>query len=347
VTPGTSRVGRAISLPWRLVRDVHRAAGDQGESNMLSAHKLWVIVLPAALLACGGNEPGNEEPTTGPAGKADSLQGATPTLVFDKSWSEWASGPIFENGNIAIDYDESRLPTCRASHNGNPGWQITAYVAAMPSGKTIEAPLFNYASGPTGPNYYSWVKQVPVLNVPAGTTELQVWFKNVSGFDHPCEAWDSDYGKNYRFSVQKAPAPSATLTFKADWSIAAQGKLAAGSTVSIDYDVARLKAVIDGANPLGYFASKYHCYGYGCCSHTYDNKLHARFSGGGSFSSVALTGAPVQITIPQGAQTLELYFETAAMTTLWYCGGGTGPKTTYGPDVFYDSNYGKNFLFGL
>jgi len=313
----------------------------------LLAVLLGLLGALSLLSACGGEPLQGETLPASSGGKADSLQSGVPTLMFDNGWNEWADGTVVAGGKVAVDYDEKRLPDCRAWHNGNPGWQITAYVMATPSGTVTEAALFDYASGPTGPNYYTWVKQVPVLSVPTGTTELQVWFKNGSGFDHPCETWDSDFGKNYRFQVQKAAA-GATLSFKNDWSIGQQGKLVAGGTVTVDYDPARLVAIANGpSSSYGYFASKYHCYGYGCCDHTYQNTLHVRFDSTGAFASHPFS-APVDLTIPAGATQIELYFDTDVTTEVWYCGSTPpGAKTTVGPDHFYDSNFGKNFVFGL
>jgi hypothetical protein len=307
------------------------------------------LLLSLSLARCGGEPAVEEELAHGPGGKADSAQLTVPTLVFDKDWNERATSPVVAGGKLAIDYDEGRLPNCRASHNGNPGWQITAHLLFLPGGATAEAPLFDYRRTESGaPDYYSWVKQTPTVLVPAGSTEVRVWFHNTSAFDHPCSDWDSDYGDNYRFPVQK-PAPSASLSFKADWTIDQQGSPKRGALVEIGYDTARLVAIARGPNPsYSTFASKYHCYGYGCCDHSYQNTLRVRFSGGGSFESFPLDGTPMQVAIPTDAAQLEFYFDTEVSTQVWYCGSSPpGPRTTVGPDWFYDSNYGQNYVFPI
>jgi hypothetical protein len=280
-------------------------------------------------------------------GKADNAQSATvPTLKFDAAWQESASGPLLAGGKVAIDYDEARLPNCRASHNGNPGWQITAYLKAIPGGAVATAELFAHASSATGaPDYYSWVKQVPVLSIPAGTREVELWFKNVSAFDHPCTEWDSDYGRNYRFGVVDA---GAAIALNKDWSVTRKGELLAGGSVTVSYATERMTAIANGSGYVSFFASKYHCYGYGCCEQEYQNTLHVRFAASGGFTAHPLVGGSATIALPAGASRLELYVDSDVYTTTWYCGGAAGPKYRQPiPDHFYDSNFGKNFVFGL
>jgi hypothetical protein len=310
----------------------------------------WIggLVIGVLLAGCSPEavDPDLEQ-TPALAGKADTAQTATvATLVFDKQWNETVSGVLTAGGQVAIDYHESRLPSCRASHNGNPGWQITAYLRTLPGGAVSEAELFAHASKSTGESdYYSWVKQVPVLAIPAGTTELQLWFKNVSGFDHPCTEWDSDFGRNYRFPV--AAAAGATVSFNKDWSITRKGALKAGGTVGVSYAPERMKSIANGSGYVSFFASKYHCYGYGCCEQEYQNVLHARFKKNGAWTTLPLSPA-ASLAIPADATMLEAYIDSHVYTTTWYCGGAAGPKYRQPtPDLFYDSNFGKNFFFEL
>jgi len=316
---------------------------------MSSLLRVVMGTLLAAAVGCAPDLGDSLDPALeGTAGKADTAQSATvPTLVFDTSWNESVSGTLTAGGKVAIDYAEGRLPNCRASHNGNPGWQITAYLKALPSGAVSQADLFAHTSKPTGEtDYYTWVKQIPVLSIPAGTTELELWFKNVSGFDHPCTEWDSDFGRNYRFSV--AAAAGASISFNKDWTITRKGELKAGAEVTLSYAPERMQAIANGSSYFSFFASKYHCYGYGCCEHEYENALHVRFSKSGGWTTLPLSGPSVTCTLPSDATMIETYFDTDVYTTTWYCGGAAGPKYKQpNPDHFYDSNFGKNFFFEL
>jgi hypothetical protein len=134
-----------------------------------------------------------------------------PSLVFGADWTESVAGaPLVAGGDFIIAYDPARLPACRAYHDGYPGWQITAFVRFWPSGATTSYPLFDHASTPDGPpDYHSWVEQYPVVAIPAATTEVETWFENISGFDEPCTAWDSDYGRNFHFPVVGAGGDGA------------------------------------------------------------------------------------------------------------------------------------------
>lgn len=321
---------------------------------MRSSTLITLLTLSLGLVlqpACGG-EPDSSVDETLPAvgGKADSTQPTVATLSFAADWSESQSGVLTAGGQAAIDYDEARLPNCRASHNGNPGWQITAYLKFLPSGAVSDAELFAHQTKPTGEvDYYTWEKQTPLLSIPAGTESIEVWFKNVSAFDHPCTEWDSDFGRNYHFAVEAGP--SATLSFNQDWTIGRKGQLVAGGTLVVSYAPERMQSIAAGSSPyFSFFASKYHCYGYGCCEQEYQQVVHARFASGGAFVAFPIPAgqSSVQIAIPADADQVEIFVDADVYTTTWYCGGAPGPKYRQPtPDHFYDSNYGKNFLFDL
>jgi hypothetical protein len=304
-------------------------------------------LLVLALAACDA-APGDD-----PAGSRSDFEAAStlvPTaLKLGADWSETASGPIVAGGTVSVDYDVARLPNCRASHNGNPGWQITASMLFLPGNTIVEKGIMTYEQTPTGPNYYTWIHTVPEFEVPVGTSEIQVWFMNGSGFDHPCTEWDSDYGTNYRFQVIDATSVGSML-FQSDWRSIQGGTVKRGGKLLVTYAPERMKTIVSQAqlSGMGYFAVKYHCYGYGCCSWEYDDKLHVRFSDGGDFASYPIGDLAVELTIPADASRVEIYFDTDVYTTTWYCGGAEGQKYRQpDPDRFYDSNYGDNFVYSI
>jgi len=252
---------------------------------------------------------------------------------------------------VDVDYDLERLPTCRASHNGFPGWQITAVMMFLPSGTIVGKEIMQHAATTSGmPDYHSWVRTIPRFEIPEGTTEIQVWFYNRSGFDRPCEAWDSNYGANYRFPVSD-PHAGATILFQSNWQNLIDGTIQRGGKLLVTYAPERMKKIIDQAtiNGVPYFAAKYHCYGYGCCGFEYSTKLHVRFYDHGEFTSYPIGDLAVELTIPHDAQQIEIYFDCDVYTTTWWCGGGPeGPKYRQPqPDRFYDSNYGANFVYTI
>ncbi|HEY3351819.1 MAG TPA: DUF6209 family protein [Polyangia bacterium] len=310
-------------------------------------HRLLPCLIALVLAACDGTAV--DPAATGARSDFETATDApVATLRFDAAWTETVTGAVVAGGTVAVDYDAARLPNCRASHNGNPGWQITATLRFLPGATVAEQGIFEHALGPNGPDYYSWVHTIPQFDVPAGTTEIQLWFKNTSGFDRPCEEWDSDYGANYRFPVAGASTTVGTMAFQSDWRNVQGGTVARGGTLLVTYAPARLQSIVDGAISQGYFASKYHCYGYGCCSYALDDTLYVRFQADGAFASFPVGAAAVALTVPADATRVELYFETAVTTTTWYCGGGEGQHYPQGTqDHFFDSNYGHNFVYTM
>jgi hypothetical protein len=266
-------------------------------------------------------------------------------LSFDADWNETKAGTIAAGKRIAVDYDERRLPNCRASHNGNPGWQIYAAMQFMPSGTIVEKGIFDHRQSSTGPDYHSWIHTIPVFTVPAGTTSMQMWFRNTSGFDHPCQEYDSNLNANYRLNVDEL-SPSATVVFDSTWNVVQQGAIVRGGVLNIEYAASRMQSIVDNAtsNGIPYFASKYHCYGYGCCDHTLANSLNIRFSSQAAFTRLQVAQPVTAVVIPADAERVEIYFDTDVTTQTWYCGNDDQKHTQPTTDRFYDSNYGKNFV---
>jgi len=266
------------------------------------------------------------------------------TLTFSSDWNETASASIVAGGTIAIDYDENRLPNCRASHNGNPGWQITAFVMAQPSGQISEQGIFTYEMTESGPDYHTWIKTIPEFDVPEGTTSVQIWFRNDSAFDHPCTEWDSNYGANYGFGVVQANMVGS-MNFKADWTNELGGNVVRGGKLQVTYATERMVTITEVHND-NYLASAYHCYGYGCCTHQYDTVMHVRFQDSGSFQNYPINDGMVEVDIPVGASRVEIYFDSHVTTLVTFCGSGNPPSYA-GSDYFYDSNFGNNFVLTI
>lgn len=185
--------------------------------------------------------------------------------------------------------------------------------------------------------------------MPEGATHVELWFRNGSGFDRPCERWDSNYAANYRFDIawQRFGEP----LFQSDWRNVLSGDVARGGVLRVRYAPQRMQTIVQGArwpgSSNGYFAVKYHCYGYGCCAHAFDTHAHVRFRPDAPFSDDVIGDDAVEYQVPMDASRVEVYFHTDVTTQTWYCGGEEGPRATQGPDRFYDSNFGQNFLLSL
>ena len=162
-----------------------------------------------------------------------------------------------------------------------------------------------------------------------------------------CHEYDSNYGENYRFEVVSDPS-LPTITFGDDWSVQEKGTRVAGGELVVVYAPGRMERIAWGPNEyFSFFASAYHCYGYGCCEQDYQHTLNVRFRADTPFESYDIDSTAVALQIPTDATMVELYFHADVTTTTWYCGGAPGPKFTHPPDRFYDSDYGANFRFAL
>ena len=148
------------------------------------------IVFPAFLAAIVGcsapPENGDELGTT------EAALGEAATLTFDAAWGEQVSGRLEKGKKVRVAYDASRLTACRGEMNGGPAWAITGFW------RIGDGPVRSFEAGGHSPSGGS---AEPVLALDA-SGELQIWFQNTNRWG--CSAFDSDFGKNYRFAV--APA---------------------------------------------------------------------------------------------------------------------------------------------
>lgn len=125
----------------------------------------------------------------------------TSSLVFDNTWSEYPMGTLRAGEKVAIDYAPSRLPDCRATHNGYPAWGMYATIQFQPGGQSVSGSVVKFRNdqGRPLPEFYP----VPlVVDIPDDAEEAILWFHNESGAGNSCDSWDSDFGANYHFEVR-------------------------------------------------------------------------------------------------------------------------------------------------
>lgn len=128
-----------------------------------------------------------------------------PRVDFALGWQTQAHGALVAGQAFTLGYDIRRLEDCRGTHNGYPAWDVTASVRFLPSGQVVEGSVRGFDS-PTGTPSNANAVSLPLdVTIPAGTTSLEVWFKNFTGAGSTCVAWDSNLGNNYRFDVEARP----------------------------------------------------------------------------------------------------------------------------------------------
>ena len=117
--------------------------------------------------------------------------GSEHAIVLAADWSVTVRGELREGARVRIEYDPERLTGCRGTYYGREAWAIhVAY--RIDGGEVRRQHLAPDAPGMTDPYV--------VLDARG---ELEMWFENTSRWG--CIAYDSDYGRNYRFEVL-APA---------------------------------------------------------------------------------------------------------------------------------------------
>jgi Family of unknown function (DUF6209) len=121
------------------------------------------------------------------------------TLTFDGAWGESQSAPLVAGGQLVVSFDPARVQI-QHTHNGFPAWGVNAFIRMHPSGEVIERPAVQFESIMGRPTNRAQPSNT-VVDIPLGTTSVEIWFRNWTGADHPDERWDSDWGKNYTFPV--------------------------------------------------------------------------------------------------------------------------------------------------
>ncbi|WP_426756152.1 DUF6209 family protein [Myxococcus sp. Y35] len=128
------------------------------------------------------------------AGTVASSQ-STSSITFQspaQGWNVFASpNPLPFGSTAAIHFNTDRLTQCRGNINGTtPGWTITGY--------------YQFNGGPVQSFWvagFSSTPNPPAPSIPLNTRgDLAVWFENTSRWG--CQAWDSNFGSNYHFTVQ-------------------------------------------------------------------------------------------------------------------------------------------------
>ena len=236
---------------------------------------------------------------------------AVPTLTFFPGWTQNLSGgALVQGGQVRVRYAAERLPECRGDQGGRPAWAITAFTR-LDGGPVVSRVIHGFSADGTTPSGEA------IFDLPSAG-ELEVWFQ--VGNRWGCSAYDSDFGRNFRYTVLRAP--TAAIQFAADWSEQLVGELRAGSAVNVEYALSRLPSCRQGYNGLP----------------TWEILAYYRFDGGAVAyvpATQAVDGvrrsAPTPIAIPADARTMELWF---------YASDRGGCRE-------WDSDFGRNYRFEL
>jgi hypothetical protein len=136
-----------------------------------------------------------------PVGQSAAADTTAATMAFTAGWMQSAT-PLLAGEQVSVSYDPARLATCRGNVGGGsgPGWSIDGFYSVNGIAFEQAVPI----AGASLANLHLPAGTLPSFTLPfAG--DLQIWFENSDAFG--CNAWDSDYGANYHFTV--APPANA------------------------------------------------------------------------------------------------------------------------------------------
>lgn len=122
------------------------------------------------------------------------LAPGAPTVHF--RWPGWAhdvDGTLAAGGDVIVDYDIRRLPSCRQDYNGYQTWDVTV-------GYRFDGGPAASASLTATPSDYERVQAPARIATPAGAHTMELWFENHDRTG--CRSWDSAFGANYVFDLQ-------------------------------------------------------------------------------------------------------------------------------------------------
>lgn len=231
------------------------------------------------------------------------------TIDFAKDWSVTTAGGLLPGTNARLRYDLARLPKCRATKYGLQAWSVVAYVSfdGRAPREIVLAPLnVNVAT--------QGVVEVPIP-LPVAS-DMSVWFHASDAFG--CSEWDSRYGKNFHFAIQKPNAP--VIHFDANWSTWVDGIVHAGEDVIVDYDWSRVpcRSTYNGYDAFG--VTMYYAIDHGSVQSQDMTQVVTMYK------KMPALG---RITIPHGTHHLEVWFEN---------------NDSYGCHS-WDSQYGANYVW--
>lgn len=267
------------------------------------------LALATFATACAAS-PGDDGASSGD----QAFSGSHATFALTADHDQSLSGSAQRGQAIEIDYDLSRLSSCRGNvGGGGPGWDITGFWSQ--NGEPAKSFSVTKLSA-DGKDRVS----APATITPTEGGDVALWFQITSVFG--CNDYDSDFGNNFHIAVSGGSAPSiATITFDASGTPSVDGTLKAGGKVAVHYDPARLSSCesYSGGYPQ-----------YGISGNYSINGGAAQSFETGHAESGKLVASDATIDLPSSGD-LALWFETSS---------------TYGCHG-YDSSNGANYHFSI
>jgi hypothetical protein len=129
----------------------------------------------------------------------------TATVQFLAGWRSIQSGAIRPSNSLIIEYDPARMPDCRVNWRGAAVWDLEAYVRFHPGGQVVSGSVMDRVRVPPGSGVVVALVPRPFeVAVPEDAHNVELWFRVFHGIDGGCEVWDSRFGENYWFAVDRS-----------------------------------------------------------------------------------------------------------------------------------------------
>ncbi len=263
---------------------------------------LRLASLSSLLVAACAADPHTAGSTAG-EGKAD---GTEPTIAFAGDFTQTVTGALLAGSPVRVQYSLDRVTACKAESNNSDVWGATGY-AVFDTGEQTSFSVSRLDTGHT----------VPVdaeVQLPAAATSVAFWFTSTNEWG--CIAYDSNYGANYGFSIDRHGL-GAVLDFGGDWSFSQSGPVHAGDQIVVHYTPDRLSQCYALSNEMAAWGIPAH---WQVDGGTVNDVMAARPDGS------QLVAADPVITVPRGHD-LALWFEA---TSIYGCHA-------------WDSAYGANY----
>lgn len=271
--------------------------------------RLALGLLPLTAVGCG--EPGPDLGAEPVARARTALDPAYPVVDFRDDWTVGLSAPLVGGQPAVLRYALSRQARCRGD-----AWRVLASIAAPGHTTTVVELPGTERTGALERHF----------TVPA-EADVSIWFEGRDGSG--CQAWDTDFGRNFRFAPQ---LPARTVHLRSDFTTRVDGTLTAGAPFSVDFDLQRLPFCVSrtAAGRWQGTATMSYRFDGGAVTEVSLLALPAGVPADVDGEAGALAIAPT-VTPPAGARAVELWFHAADRygCTLW------------------DSNYGSNYRFEL
>lgn len=265
---------------------------------MLRFASLGLVVLAA----CAA-DPSTSGGTYGESGKAD---GTEPTIAFNADFTSTVTGTLLAGSPVRVQYSLGRVTDCKGESNGSDVWGAGGY-ARFDTGEQISFEVSRLDAGHV-------VEVDSDVQLPAAATSVAFWF--TANNEWGCIAYDSNYGQNWNFSIDRHGL-GAVLDFGSDWSFSQSAPVHAGDQVVIHYAPDRLSQCYALQNENAAWGITAHWQVDGGTVH---DVSAARADGGN------LVSADPVFTVPHGHD-LALWFDA---TSIYGCHA-------------WDSAYGANY----